>query len=80
MAVKCKFQALTLAEAQEEILVYEPICGRGQPKATKPPSPGFVKVLMRLDYSPGEFWQRGKKNRLSYSYGDNHDKFQDGLL
>ena len=63
MAVECEFQALTSAEAQEEIQAYEaqshkPIKGRGWPKATKSSSPGFVKALMGLHYSPGEFCQR----------------------
>ena len=39
----------------------------------KPPSPGFVKVPMGLDYSPGDFQQRRRKNRWSDSYGDHHD-------
>ena len=39
----------------------------------KPPSPGFVKVLMGLDYSPREFQQR-RKNRWSDSDGDHGDQ------
>ena len=39
----------------------------------KPPSPGFVKTPMGLDYAPGEFLQRRRKNQLSDSYGDHHD-------
>ena len=67
MAIEHEFQALMLAEAQEEIQAYEAqshksIQGQGWPKAMKPPSPGFVKVLMGLDYSPGEFQWRGRKN------------------
>ena len=63
MAVEHEFQALMLAEAQEEIQAYEaqshkPIRGQGRPEATKPPSPGFIKVLMGLDHSPVEFQQR----------------------
>ena len=66
MAVECEFQALMLAEAQEEIRAYEaqshkPIQGRGWPKAMKPPSPGFVKVPIGLDYSLREFWQREER-------------------
>ena len=63
MAVESEFQALTLAEAQEKIQAYEaqsykPIQGRGWPKVMKPSSPGFIKALMGLYYSPGEFHQR----------------------
>ena len=74
MAVEREFQALTLAEAQEEIQAYEaqshkPIQRRGWPKAMKLSSPGFVKAPIRLHYSPGEF-VRG---------GTNVIKFQDRL-
>ena len=54
MAVECEFQALTLAEAQEEMQAYEaqshkPIQGRGWPTAMKPSSPGFSKGVERID-------------------------------
>ena len=67
MAVEHEFQALTLAEAWEEIRAYEarshkPIRGRGRPKAMKPCSPGFDKAPIGLDYSPREFQQRRGKN------------------
>ena len=67
MAVEHEFQALMLAEAQEEIRAYEaqshkPTQGRGWPKATKPSFPGFVKAPMGLDYSPKEFQQRKRKD------------------
>ena len=39
----------------------------------KPPPPGFIKTPMGLDYSPGEFLQRRRKNRMSDSYGDHGD-------
>ena len=47
MAIECEFQALMLAEAPEEIQAFEAqshkfLQGQGQPKAIKPPSPGFV--------------------------------------
>ena len=79
MAVEHEFQALMLAEAREEIRAYEArshksIQGQGWPKAAKPPSPEFVKVPMGLEYSLGEFQQRGGKNQLSDSYGDHHDQ------
>ena len=79
VAVKHEFQALTLAEAWEEIWAYETwshksLWGWGWPKAMKLPSPGFVKVLMGLDYSPREFWQRSRKNWWSNSYGDHGDQ------
>ena len=40
----------------------------------KPPSTGFVKMPMGLDYSPREFLQGSRKNRLSDSYGDHGDR------
>ena len=79
MAVIHEFQALTLSEAQEEIQAYEArsyksIQGQGWPKATKLPSRALVKVPIGLEYSPGEFQQRRRKNQLSDSYGDHHDQ------
>ena len=76
MAVEREFQALTLAEALEEIRAYEaqshkPIRGRGWPKVTKPSSPRFIRAPIELDYSPKEFQQRRGKNRWSDSYDDN---------
>ena len=78
MAVEREFQALTLAEAQEEIQAYEvqshkPTQGRGWPKAMKLSLPGFIKAPMGLDYSPREFQQRKGKNRWSDSYDGNSD-------
>ena len=40
----------------------------------KSPSPGFVKALMGLDYSPKEFQKRRRKNQWSDSYGDHGDQ------
>ena len=39
----------------------------------KPPSQGFVKMPMGLDYSPREFLQGRRKNQFSDSYGDHGD-------
>ena len=61
VAVEGEFQALTLAEAWEEIWAYEAWSHKpiwGWPKAKKVSSPGFVKALMGLHGSPGEFHQR----------------------
>ena len=74
MAVKHEIQALTLAEAREEIQAYEAqnhrsIRGRGQPEAMKPSSQRFVKAPIGLDYSPKEFQKRKGKNQRS----DSHD-------
>ena len=68
VAIKHEFQALMPAEAHEEIWAYEAwshksLWGWGQPKAMNPPSPRFVRAPVGLDYSPQEFWQRGKKNQ-----------------
>ena len=57
MAIEREFQALTLAEAQEEIQACEAqshrsIWERGHPKMTKPSSPRFIQAPMGLDYSP----------------------------
>ena len=55
-----------IAETQEEIRAYEaqshkPIQGWGWPKAMKPPSPGFIKALMGLDYSQESFGREGER-------------------
>ena len=78
MAVECQFQALTLAEAQEELQAYEAqshksIQGRGRPKAMKLSLPRFVKAPIGLDYSPKEFQKRKGKNGKSNPYNDGGD-------
>ena len=40
----------------------------------KPPSPGFVKAHVGVDYSQREFQQRRRKNQWSDSYGDHGDQ------
>ena len=67
VAVKQDIQALTPAEAQEEIQACEAqnhrsIWGRGWPKMTKPSSPRFIKAPIALDYSPSEFQERRGRN------------------
>ena len=57
VAIECEFQALTLAEACEEIRAYEAqshksLQGRGWPKITKTPPILLEKMPMGLDCSP----------------------------
>ena len=75
VAIKREFQALTLAEAHEEIHAYEDrtnksLRGQGQPKAMKPLSPWPIQMPMGLDSSPREFGGRRKENKWSDSYND----------
>ena len=76
MAIEEEFQALTLAEAQEEIQAYEAqshrsIWGRGHPKTMKP-SPRFIQAPMGLDYSPNKFQERRGKNQRSHHHDSSH--------
>ena len=78
VAVEHMFQALMLAEDQEETWAYEawshkPIWGRGRCKEMKPSSLGFIKAPIGLDCYPREFQQRRGKNWWSNSYDDNGD-------
>ena len=67
VAIEHEFQALTLAEAQDEIQAYEArshksLLGWGWPKAMKPLSPGFVRAPMGLDYSPQDSTEKEKES------------------
>ena len=73
MAVEQEFQAMTLAEAREEIQAYEAqshssIQGRGHPKTMKLSSLRFIKARMGLDYSPNEFQGMRGKNQRSHCH------------
>ena len=63
MAVKQEFQALTLAEGQEEIRAHEvrsqkTIQGCGRPRVAKPPASMAETVPMGMDCSPWDFKKR----------------------
>ena len=79
VAVKREFQALTLAEAQEEIQAYEAqnhrsIQGRGQPSSTR-----FIKAPIGLDYSPNKFQERRGRNRRFNPHNDDGDYAPRGM-
>ena len=79
VVIECKFQALTLAEAWEEIQAYETwshksLWGWGWPKAMKPQSLRFIKMPIGLDCSPQEFQRRKKENWWTNPYNDHYDE------
>ena len=68
VAIEREFQALTLAEAHEEIWAYEArshksLQGRGWPKITKTPPILSEKMPMGLDCSPNDFHRRMKNDQ-----------------
>ena len=74
VVIECEFQALTLAEAHEEIWAYETqshksLWGREQPKITKTPPILSEKMCMGLDCSPNDFHRRMKNDRRAGYYG-----------
>ena len=70
MAVVREFQALMLAEGQEEIRAHEAqsqktLQGHGRPRIAKPPASIAEKVLMGMDCSPQDFKKRAKSEKRS---------------
>ena len=68
MAVKWEFQALTLAEGQEEIRAHEAqsqitLRGHGRPRVAKLPASMAEKVPMGMDCSPQNFKKRAKSEK-----------------
>ena len=70
MAVKWQFQALTLAEGQEEIRTHKvqsqkTLQGCGRPSVAKPPASMAQKVPMGMDCSPWNIKKRAKSEKWS---------------
>ena len=68
MAVEWEFQALTLAEGQEEIRAHEAqsqktLRGHGRPRVAKPPASIAEKVPMGIDCSQWDFKKRAKSEK-----------------
>ena len=76
MAVKWEFQALTLAEGQEEIRAHEAqskktLRGHGRPRVAKPPASMAEKVPMGMDCSPRDLKKKAKTEKWSRNYESN---------
>ena len=68
MAVKQEFQALTLAEGQEEIRAHEAqslktLRRHGRPRVAKPPASIAERVPMGMDCSPWDFKKRARSEK-----------------
>ena len=76
MAVKWEFQALTLAEGQEEIRAHKAqnqktLRGHGRPRLAKPPTSMAERVPMGIDCSPWDFKKKAKSEKWSRNHQSN---------
>ena len=68
LAIEWEFQALTLAEGQEEIRAHEAqsqktLQGHGRPRVAKPPASIADRVPIGMDGSPQDFKKRGRSEK-----------------